>query len=161
MATCPAVSSGQWTSRTAHCPLLTAHYSTRGFSGPGAMALRNLPGVVLGHVSVWAVGGGGVILPSMLNSATALRRWMGAFCLAVASGMLIWGNTLLQPYLAGNWFLVYWLVFLVFTSGAIGIGLLDFFALRHSLKMEQKEMLSRVLAEARVQDPPGETDERG
>jgi hypothetical protein len=80
---------------------------------------------------------------------------MGVFCLAVASGMLIWGNTLLQPYLAGNWFLVYWLVFLVFTSGAIGIGLLDFFALRHSLKIEQKEMLARVLAEARVQDPPG------
>lgn len=74
--------------------------------------------------------------------------------------MLIWGQTVLEPHLEGTWFLVYWLVFLVFTSASIGIGLLDFFALRHSLKSEQEEIVARALSETDVQVPPQEPDRR-
>ena len=38
----------------------------------------------------------------MFSSADALRRWLGMFCLAVAAGLLIWGQTILKPYLEGE-----------------------------------------------------------
>src|SRR5262245_42319756 len=53
----------------------------------------------------------------MPNSADALRRWLGAFCLAVAAGMLIWGQTILLPILQGVVFLIYWALCFVFTVG--------------------------------------------
>jgi hypothetical protein len=95
----------------------------------------------------------------MHNSATALRRWLGAFCLAVASGLLIWGQTVLEPHLHGVGFLIYWLVFLGFTCGAIGIGLLDFFAVRQELKAEREQLMASVLAEADPQSRVSRRDE--
>jgi len=71
--------------------------------------------------------------------------------------MLIWGQTVLEPHLHGVGFLVYWLVFLGFTCGAIGIGLLDFFAVRQELKAEQEQLMASALAEA---DPRSELSER-
>jgi hypothetical protein len=89
---------------------------------------------------------------SMLNSATALRRWLGVFCLAMASGMLIWGQTLLQPHLQGWVFLVYWLVFLVFTCATVAISLLDFFAVRRLLMEDIADLKAKALKE--IETPP-------
>ena len=83
----------------------------------------------------------------MPNSATALRRWLGAFCLATASGMLIWGQTVLEPHLQGTLFLAYWFVFLVFTCGAVAISLLDFFSVRRLLVDEIATLRAQALKE--------------
>jgi len=82
-----------------------------------------------------------------MDSADALRRWLGAFCLTVAAGMLIWGQTLLQPYLQGLGFLIYWSFCFFFTFGAIFIALLDIRAMRRRTRREQRELLERTLSE--------------
>jgi hypothetical protein len=83
----------------------------------------------------------------MANSADALRRWLGAFCLAVAAGMLIWGNTVLLPYLNGIGFIVYWLVCFLFTIASMVIALLDVRAVRRRIRNEHAELVQRTLKE--------------
>lgn len=83
----------------------------------------------------------------MANSADALRRWLGAFCLAVAAGMLIWGQTILKPHLDGIPFLIYWFICFVFTIAAIFIALLDVRAVRRRVKDEQADLIQRTLEE--------------
>jgi hypothetical protein len=83
----------------------------------------------------------------MANSADALRRWLGAFCLAVAAGMLIWGQTVLLPYLHGIGFIVYWLVCFLFTLASIVIALLDVWAVRRRIRNEQVELVQQTLKE--------------
>jgi len=80
-----------------------------------------------------------------MDSADALRRWLGLFCLTVAAGMLIWGQTLLKPYLQGIGFLIYWSLCFFFTFGAIVIALLDIRAMRRRTRREQQELLRRAL----------------
>ena len=87
----------------------------------------------------------------MPDSAQALRRWLGTFCLAVAAGLLIWGQTLLRPYLDGLWFIAYWMACFFFTLAAIGIALLDLRAVRHRIKREQQDLLQRTLDEAKAE----------
>jgi hypothetical protein len=82
-----------------------------------------------------------------MDSADALRRWLGLFCLTVAAGMLIWGQTLLKPYLEGVGFLIYWSFCFLFTFGAILIALLDVRAMRRRTRREQQELLQRTLDE--------------
>lgn len=92
----------------------------------------------------------------MENSAEAVRRWWGAFCLAMAAGMLIWGQTVLQPYLEGGWFLLYWFFCFGFTLGAIVIALIDVRAVRRRVKAEHRELLQRAIDDiaAEEDDPP-------
>lgn len=89
----------------------------------------------------------GRIVRFLMDSADAMRRWLGAFCLTVAAGMLIWGQTLLKPVLDGWLFIVYWTFCFIFTFGAIVIALLDIRALRRRTRREQRELLERTLAE--------------
>src|SRR6266542_5001303 len=44
----------------------------------------------------------------MPNSADAWRRWFGLLFLALAFGLLIWGQTVLRQKLHGISFLIYW-----------------------------------------------------
>ena len=81
----------------------------------------------------------------MPNSADALRRWLGVFCLAVAAGMLIWGQTVLENHLRGLMFLIYWLVCFGFTIGAIVIALLDIRVLRRRTRDEQRKLVETTL----------------
>jgi hypothetical protein len=83
----------------------------------------------------------------MPNSADALRRWLGMFCLVVASGLLIWGQTIFAPYLKGVAFMLYWAICLLFTLGAIVIALIDIRALRRRTSDERRELLERTLNE--------------
>jgi membrane protein implicated in regulation of membrane protease activity len=82
-----------------------------------------------------------------MDSADAMRRWLGLFCLTMAAGMLIWGQTLLKPLLEGWLYIGYWTLGFIFTFGAIVIALLDIRALRRRTRREQKELLERTLAE--------------
>ena len=86
------------------------------------------------------------MLRFMPTPADALRRWLGLFCLAMAGGMLIWGQTVLKPHLEGLWFLIYWAVCFLFTFGAIGIALLDMRAVRQRVRAEQESLIRETLA---------------
>jgi hypothetical protein len=81
----------------------------------------------------------------MNNSVDALRRWLGMFCLAVASGMLIWGRTILEPHLKGLGFLIYWIVCFLFTIASIIIALLDAHAMLRNIRRERVELFRRAL----------------
>jgi hypothetical protein len=84
---------------------------------------------------------------SDMDSADAMRRWLGLFCLTVSAGMLIWGQTILKPILEGWLYITYWTFCFIFTFGAILIALLDIRALRRRTQREQRELLERTLAE--------------
>jgi len=81
----------------------------------------------------------------MNNSVDALRRWLGMFCLAVASGMLIWGHTILLPHLKGLGYLIYWIVCFLFTIASIVIALLDVHAMLRNIRKERLELFRRAL----------------
>jgi hypothetical protein len=82
----------------------------------------------------------------MQTPADALRRWLGLFCLTMAGGMLIWGQTVLKPLLEGVGFLLYWAGCFLFTFAAIGIALLDMRAVRQRVRAEQEALIRRTLA---------------
>jgi hypothetical protein len=91
-----------------------------------------------------------------------LRRWLGMFCLVVASGLLIWGQTFFAPYLKGIAFMLYWAICLLFTLGAIVIALIDIRALRRRTSEERRELLERTLNELEAesrQNPPSKSRE--
>ena len=83
----------------------------------------------------------------MPSSADALRRWCGLLFLALAFGMLVWGQTVLRDKLSGVAFLIYWSVCFVFTFAAIITALLDMRATRKRARAEQQELLRRTLDE--------------
>lgn len=94
----------------------------------------------------------------MATSADELRRWLGAFCLAVAAGLLIWGQTVLQPHLRGFWFVAYWAFCFLFTLAAIVIALLDVRAVRRRARREQRALLERTLDEVAAEPDPKRRD---
>jgi hypothetical protein len=81
----------------------------------------------------------------MLRPADARRRWLGVLCLALAAGMLFWGQTVLESRLKGASFLIYWLICFVFTVGAIFIAIFDIRALRQRTRDEHKDLVERTL----------------
>jgi hypothetical protein len=94
----------------------------------------------------------------MLDSADALRRWLGLFCLAVAAGLLIWGQTILKPHLDGVAFLLYWFACFSFTIAAIVIALLDVRVLRRRNRDEQRKLIERTLDQLEREGKDSSTD---
>ncbi len=101
-----------------------------------------------------------LLFARMPNSADALRRWLGMFCLAMAAGMLIWGRTVLQPHLTGVGFVCYWLGCFTFTFAAIFVAMLDLRTLRRRAQEQHRELIRRTLdettASARRESDPSE-----
>ena len=83
----------------------------------------------------------------MPTSADALRRWLGLLFLALAFGLLIWGQTFLRDRLQGVTFLAYWGTCFLFTLAAIITALLDVRATRRKAREEQDELIRRTLEE--------------
>jgi hypothetical protein len=83
----------------------------------------------------------------MPKSADALRRWLGMLFLAVAFGLLIWGQTVLRDRLKGAAFLAYWGCCFLLTMAAIITALLDLRATRRRAREEQDELLRSTLEE--------------
>jgi hypothetical protein len=83
----------------------------------------------------------------MPTSADALRRWLGLFFLAVAFGMLIWGQTVLEEVLERNrvLFVIYWSFCFLLTVGAIVTALLDMRATRKRARHEHEQLLRRTM----------------
>jgi len=67
--------------------------------------------------------------------------------LIIAAGMLIWGQTILKPHLAGAGFVIYWLMCMGFTGLAMFTALLDLWAVRRRTRDQQRELLRRVFDE--------------
>jgi len=86
----------------------------------------------------------------MINSRL---RWFGTFFLVVAAGLLIWGQTLLSPYLTGIWYLVYWLVCLIFTALAMITALLDMRAVRSRIREQHRQ----IVVNSFPNSPPSKT----
>ena len=81
------------------------------------------------------------------NPADVRRRWFGVFFLLIAAGMLIWGQTLLKPYLQGIGFVLYWLACMAFTGLALLTALLDIWAVRRRTREQQRDLLQRIFDE--------------
>ncbi len=82
------------------------------------------------------------------HPADVRRRWFGVFFLLIATGMLIWGQTILQPHLKGMGFVVYWLACMAFTGLALLTALLDIWAVRRRTREQQRDLLQRIFDEA-------------
>jgi hypothetical protein len=65
----------------------------------------------------------------------------------IAAGMLIWGQTILNPYLEGVGFVLYWVACLAFTGLALLTALLDIWAVRRRTREQQRDLLERILDE--------------
>jgi hypothetical protein len=81
---------------------------------------------------------------------TARRRWIGAVVLAIAMGMLIAGQTTLQPILRGDLFFVYWLVCVVLTGVAIVTAFVDARETRTEIKKQERDLLQDTIKQ--IQD---------
>ena len=83
----------------------------------------------------------------MPSSADAMRRWFGLFFLALAFGMLIWGQTVFRLRLEQNprWFVFYWCACFLMTGAAIGTALLDLRATRRRAREEHEHLVQRTL----------------
>jgi len=79
--------------------------------------------------------------------ATTRRRWLGILLLVAALGMLIAGETVLQGRLENVNFVLYWLLCLVLTTGAIIVAFLDARALRQQTRAEARDLLQSTLKE--------------
>src|SRR5213596_2472607 len=93
--------------------------------------------------------------------ADARRRWFSVFFLIIAAGMLIWGQTLLKPYLEGVGFVIYWLACMGFTALAMLTALLDIWAVRRRTRDQQRDLLHHIFEEGDSdrEDKAGKSDE--
>ncbi len=93
----------------------------------------------------------------MSNSASALRRWLGMFCLAIATGMMIWGRTFLAPHLSGSRYILYWIGCTLFALAAVGISCADVWYTVRRMQAERRELV-RITFD-RLQSGPAEAEE--
>jgi hypothetical protein len=82
------------------------------------------------------------------------------FCLAVASGMLIWGHTILEPHLKELGFLVYWLICFLFTIASIVIALFDVHAILRNIRRERLELFRHALKDIKRGTPARGAEEQ-
>ncbi|MBI3882256.1 MAG: hypothetical protein HY301_19635 [Verrucomicrobia bacterium] len=93
----------------------------------------------------------------MSMSSDAKRRWLGVMFLAIATGLLIWGQTVFQPWLHGLAFIAYYGICFFFTLLAIGTALADIWILRRRTRRERRELIERTLGKAGDQRPAAPT----
>ena len=72
-------------------------------------------------------------------------RWFGVLFLLLALGMVVWGQTWLQPHLRGAGFVTYWMVCLGCTLLALFTALADARATRRRLRQMQADLLREAL----------------
>jgi hypothetical protein len=83
----------------------------------------------------------------MPGSADSMRRWLGLLFLALAFGMLVWGQTVLRKRLEQHFilFVCYWAGCFVLTLAAIITALLDLRATRKRARREHEDLIQRTL----------------
>ena len=68
-------------------------------------------------------------------------------CLAVAAGMLHWGDVVLQPFLRGWMGVAYWGTCLALSVSSVVFGIRDIRALRQSVRSERVALARRAYRE--------------
>jgi signal transduction histidine kinase len=117
----------------------------------GESPIRNRKGLAFGHAAVHA---------ARMNFGTdAKRRWMGVMFLAIAAGLLIWGQTVFKPWLKGLAFIAYHAIVFLFTMLAIFTALLDIWIIRRRTRRERRELIQRTLGKLPVDQPPAKRPE--
>lgn len=81
----------------------------------------------------------------MTDNADSFRRWLGMLFLAVSFAMMMWGQIVLQPHLAGVAFALYWSACFGLSSVAVVIGILDVRAMLKNMKIERMALLRRAM----------------
>ena len=72
------------------------------------------------------------------------------FYLLVAGALLVWGQTVLEPYLGrGLVFIAYWLVCFLFTGLAVLMALLDLWIVRRRGRLEEQRLLQDKSAQTK------------
>lgn len=96
--------------------------------------------------SLGTTGRRGNVSP-MPYSPDAMRRWLGLLFLALAFGMLVWGQTVLRGKLERERivFLIYWFICFIFVIAAIITALLDVRATRRRARREHEDLVRRTL----------------
>lgn len=91
----------------------------------------------------------------MPNSADALRRWFGLLFLALAFGMLIWGQFVLHKELEQRpvLFVFYWSGCFLLTFAAIVTALLDMRSTRRRARQEHDKLVQRTLHDLDRESP--------
>jgi hypothetical protein len=90
-----------------------------------------------------------------MNTAQAWRRWFGLAFLALAFGMLVWGQTVLKPKLDGAGYIVYWTGCFFFTFLALITALIDIWCVRRRQRNERRNLLKKTFTELNsVDDDP-------
>jgi hypothetical protein len=81
----------------------------------------------------------------MTCNADSFRRWLSMLFLAVSFAMVMWGQIVLHPHLAGVAFAIYWSVCFALSFVAVVIGILDLRAMLRALKVERLGLLRRAM----------------
>ena len=83
----------------------------------------------------------------MENKSEPSRRWFGLVFLALAAGMLLWGQTLLESRLAGKTDIIYWTLCFLFAGLAIIFSLHESIQVRRQYRRQQRELIEKTVRE--------------
>lgn len=75
-------------------------------------------------------------------------RWLGMLFLILAGSLLVWGQTLLKPYLTGWAFIVYWLACFLFTGLAMLVALIDLRMVRKQIEQKHRQMWHHTMTDS-------------
>jgi uncharacterized metal-binding protein len=81
----------------------------------------------------------------MTENADSFRRWLSMLFLVVSFAMMMWGQIILHPHLAGVAFALYWSACFGLSIVAVVIGILDVRAMLRNLKTERLALLRRAM----------------
>ena len=85
----------------------------------------------------------------MMNAAESLRRWMSVFCLALAFGMLLWGQMVLAKFLSGLSFDVYWGVCFALSAISVVMSFIEIRLRLQEVRRQQLELYRRAVRDVR------------
>lgn len=96
----------------------------------------------------------------MVSKAQAWRRWIGLVFLALAFGMLVWGQTVLKSRLSGMVFVFYWLGCFLFTFLALMTSALDIWLIRRKQRKERTNLVKNTFTKLESLDDDGNSGEK-
>ena len=82
-----------------------------------------------------------------MNNEGVPRRWLSLAFLALAGGMLLWGQTLLKTRLSGETFIIYWTLCFLFAGLAIIFSLVESMKVRREYRRQQRELIEKTVRE--------------
>ncbi len=85
----------------------------------------------------------------MMNETESLRRWLSMCALALAFGMLIWGQMVLQPYLNGVAFDLYWGLCFALSAVSIAMSVLEVRWMLQEVRQQQRTLVRRAMRDIR------------